>query len=154
MSAPPPGPPLGLRLANTAKIVSGAFDEALGAVGGSRPRWLVLMALRKHPAANQRELAAAVGIRAATLTQHLDGMEADGLLTRRRDPRNRRTHLVELTEEGEKAFHRMREAAVEFDRRLHTGLDERDLTCLEGLLDRLSANVAPPGESNTRPPVD
>ncbi|WP_219905530.1 hypothetical protein [Actinopolyspora mortivallis] len=61
---------------------------------------------------------------------------------------------MELTEEGEKAFHRMREAAVSFDRRLRTGLGEGELARLEELLDRLSANVAPPGESNTRPPVE
>lgn len=141
MPPPPTGPPLGLRLANTAKAVSQAFDEALAAAGGSRPSWLVLMSLKTRPLASQRELAAAVGIQGATLTQHLNSMESDGLVTRRRDPANRRVHLVELTEQGERAFHRMREAAVTFDRRLRTGLDRDDVTQLELLLDRLRANV-------------
>ncbi|NYH51213.1 MarR family transcriptional regulator for hemolysin [Nocardiopsis arvandica] len=147
------GPPLGVRLAATAKAVSHAFDEALAATGGSRPSWLVLMSLKARPAANQRELAAAVGIRGATLTQHLNAMEAEGLLTRRRDPGNRRVHLVELTEEGEAAFHRMREVALAFDRRLRAGLDEEDTAHLEQLLERLRDNVAdPPDGSATREP--
>lgn len=145
------GPPLGVRLAATAKAVSHAFDEALAATGGSRPSWLILMSLKSRPAANQRELAAAVGIRGATLTQHLNAMEAEGLVTRRRDPTNRRVHLVELTDEGEAAFHRMREVALDFDRRLHAGLDEEDTARLEWLLGRLRDNVAaPPGESVPR----
>lgn len=140
--ARPTGPPLGLRLARTAKAVSRAFDDALAEAGGSRPSWLVLMSLMRGSVANQRELADAVGIRGATLTQHLNTMEADGLLTRRRDPRNRRVHLVELTEDGEAAFHRMREAAVTFDRRLRGDLDDAEITELERLLDRLHTHVA------------
>lgn len=142
MPSPPGGPPLGLRLANTAKAVSQAFDDALAAAGGSRPSWLVLMSLKARPAANQRELAAAVGIQGATLTQHLNTMENDGLLTRRRDPNNRRVHLVELTEKGESAFFQMRQAAVAFDRQLRTGLADDDVATLERLLARLHDNVA------------
>lgn len=142
MPRPVTGPPLGVRLANTAKTVTQAFDEALASSGGSRPTWLVLMSLKTRPVANQRELAAAVGIRGATLTQHLNTMENDGLVTRRRDPDNRRVHLVELTEQGEKAFLRMREAAVAFDGRLRANLEPDDIASLERILDQLRDNVS------------
>ena len=138
---PPTEPPLGITLANTAKAVSRAFDDALAAADGNRPTWLVLMSLKARPTANQRELAAAVGIQGATLTQHLNAMEIDGLLTRRRDPDNRRVHLVELTAAGEAAFHRMRAAAVDFDRPLRTNLDDNEVTHLRQLLRRLHHNV-------------
>ena len=92
--------PIGLELAGVARDVGRAFDAELAQAGGSRPMWLVLLSLKAQPTANQRELAAAVGIQDATLTHHLNGMEADGLLTRRRDPANRRVHLVELTATG------------------------------------------------------
>jgi len=69
-------------------------------------------------------------------------MEAAGLLTRRRDPANRRVHVVELTERGEAAFHRMRDAAGAFDRRLRAGLDGDEIECLSRLLARLHANVS------------
>jgi MarR family transcriptional regulator for hemolysin len=133
--------PIGLRLAATAKVVSRAFDEALGAAGGSLPAWLVLISLKSRPLASQRELADAVGIQGATLTHHLNAMESDGLLTRRRDPANRRVHVVELTGRGEAAFHRMRLAAAAFDRRLRTGFDADELTHLGRLLDRLRENA-------------
>jgi MarR family transcriptional regulator for hemolysin len=137
----PTSPPIGLHLSSTAKAVSRVFDETLAAAGGSLPSWLILISLKTRPLANQRELAAAVGIQGATLTHHLNAMENDGLITRRRDPANRRVHVVELTEQGEAAFQRMRGAAVAFDRRLRAGIDDGEIARLAGLLDRLRDNV-------------
>jgi len=130
-----------LELAGVARDVGRAFDAALARAGGSRPMWLVLLSLKSRPTANQRELAAAVGIQDATLTHHLNGMEAEGLLTRRRDPANRRVHLVELTEAGDAAFRRLRTVAQHYDTRLRAGFSDADLDTLRGLLGRLRDNV-------------
>jgi MarR family transcriptional regulator for hemolysin len=122
--------------------VSRAFDDALAEAGGSVPVWLVLISLKSQQVRNQRELAEAVGIREATLTHHLNAMDEQGLITRRRDPANRRVHQVELTEAGEAAFQRMRGAATAFDQRLRSGLSGDEVSQLETLLGRLAANVA------------
>ena len=138
----PAHPPLGLHLTRVARTVSRAFDETLAEAGGSLPVWLVLISLKSSPSASQRDLAAKVGIQGATLTHHLDTMESAGLVTRRRDPANRRLHLVELTPAGEALFLRLRDAATAFDRRLHAGLSEGDVGQLEALLTRLRDNVS------------
>ena len=137
----PSRPPIGLHLARTARSVSRAFDDALKQAGGSVPVWLVLISLKSQQLNNQRELAEAVGIREATLTHHLNAMDEQGLITRRRDPANRRVHLVELTELGEAAFHRMRGAAVAFDEKLRVGFSDDEVASLESLLSRLETNV-------------
>ena len=121
--------------------MSRAFDDALAQAGGSVPVWLVLISLKSQPVRNQRELAEAVGVREATLTHHLNSMDEQGLITRRRDPANRRVHLVELTEAGEATFQRLRGAATAFDQRLRTGLSGDEVSQLEALLGRLAANV-------------
>src|ERR671932_2471003 len=105
----PPRTPIGLHLAQVAKVVNRAFDEALAQAGGSLPVWLVLVALKSRQSASQRQLADAVGIQGPTLTHHLNAMESAGLLTRRRDPENRRVHLVELTSAGEQLFVQLRD---------------------------------------------
>ena len=138
----PSRPPIGLHLARTARSVSRAFDDALAQAGGSVPVWLVLISLKSQQMRNQRELAEAVGIREATLTHHLNAMDEQGLITRRRDPANRRVHQVELTEAGEDAFQRLRGAATAFDQRLRAGLSGDEVSQLEALLGRLAANVA------------
>ena len=138
----PAHPPLGLHLTRVARTVSRAFDDTLAEAGGSLPVWLVLISLKGRQLASQRELAEAVGIQGATLTHHLDTMESAGLVTRRRDPANRRLHLVELTPAGDALFLRLREAATAFDRRLRAGLSEGDAGQLEALLTRLRDNVS------------
>jgi MarR family transcriptional regulator, transcriptional regulator for hemolysin len=134
--------PLGLYLTRVSRTVSRAFDDALAAAGGSLPVWLVLISLKSGRLASQRELADAVGIQGATLSHHLNAMESAGLVTRRRDPRNRRLHLVELTTAGDALFSRLRDAAFAFDQRLRGGLSEHDVGQLEALLARLRENVS------------
>jgi MarR family transcriptional regulator for hemolysin len=141
-SRPPRGEPVGLALTRTSRAVSRAFDARLAEAGGTLPVWLVLLNLTTREVANQRELAEAVGIQGATLTHHLNGMESAGLLTRRRDPTNRRVHVVELTEAGKALFHRLRDAAVEHDQRLRAGFSDDDLARLSELLLRMRGNVA------------
>ncbi|HVQ93692.1 MAG TPA: MarR family transcriptional regulator [Mycobacteriales bacterium] len=140
----PARPPVGRTLARTAKVVSRAFDDALTTAGGSLPIWLIMISLRTERSETQRELAEAVGIKAATLTHHLNAMEADGLVVRRRKPDNRRVHDVQLSDRGEALFHRLAAAAVSHDRRLRAGLSDDDLATLDHLLDRLRHNVADP----------
>jgi MarR family transcriptional regulator for hemolysin len=133
--------PIGVVLARTAKTAARAFDHALAAAGGSQPIWPILISLKTTPVANQRELADAVGIQGATLTHHLNGMETAGLVTRRRDPENRRVHLVTLTAEGEQLFLRLASAAIAHDERMRKGLTDAEIAQLADLLHRLAANV-------------
>jgi MarR family transcriptional regulator for hemolysin len=130
-----------LHLTRATRTVSRAFDDALSQAGGSLPVWLVLVNLKASPGAAQREIAEAMGVSEATLTHHLNGMDDQGLITRRRDPANRRVHVVELTEVGEETFVRLRAAALAFDRRLRRGVTEIEVGQLRSLLDRLAINV-------------
>lgn len=142
---PEPFPvPIGLRLTQAARTVERAFDEALAQAGGTLPVWLVLLNLKIHRPANQKKLAEAVGISEATLTHHLNAMDASGLISRTRDAENRRVHVVALTEAGEAAFLRLRSAAIAFDARLRAGLADADVARLRELLGQLAANVGAP----------
>jgi MarR family transcriptional regulator for hemolysin len=140
---PPARPPVGLQLAQVAKAVSRAFGDALAQAGGSLPIWLVLISLKSTPLASQRQIADSVGVQGATLSHHLNAMESAGLLTRRRDPANRRVHLVELTPAGDELFLRLRAAAMAFDEQLRSGLSEHELRQIGELLTRLQENVSP-----------
>jgi MarR family transcriptional regulator for hemolysin len=136
--------PLGLALAQTAKAVGRAFDDALSEAGGSRPAWLILLALKTGQPSTQTDLAASVGIREATLSHHLSALEADRLVARVRDPGNRRVQQVTLTAEGDEQFLVLAKAAQAYDRALTEGLSERDTVALRRILDRMRANVSVP----------
>jgi MarR family transcriptional regulator, transcriptional regulator for hemolysin len=147
-NVPEPFPvPIGLRLNQAARAVERAFDEALAEAGGTLPVWLVLLNLKIRRPGTQRELAEAVGVREATLTHHLNAMDARGLITRTRNAANRRVQIVTLTEAGEAAFLRLREAAIAFDAKLRTGLTGADVATLSALLGRIAANVGVPEDT-------
>ena len=116
-TGPAAGPPdtelIGLHLARVAKTVSRAFDAALTAAGGPLPMWLILVSVKRGVHGAQRELADAIGSEGATLTHHLNKMEAAALL----------------------------QPVIAFDQRLRAGFNDRDLKQLERLLDRLVANT-------------
>jgi MarR family transcriptional regulator, transcriptional regulator for hemolysin len=143
---PPAMEPIGLQLTRTAKAVSRAFDDALVGVGGSLPMWLVLVSLKGQRHGAQRELAEAVGVEGPTLTHHLNRMEAVGLVTRTRDPANRRVHQVQLTEAGEATFQRLLGVVTAFDRQLRAGFTKKEIDTISSILYRLRSNAdVPPG---------
>jgi MarR family transcriptional regulator for hemolysin len=141
MERPADFPPIGLRLARTARAVSQAFERAMAEAGGSASAWQVLLLVRSGQWGTQSRMAEAMGVTGATLTHHLNGLERQGLVRRWREASNRRVQLVELTPEGEALFDRLREVAVAHDRRLRAGFGEAELIELARLLDRLEENV-------------
>jgi MarR family transcriptional regulator for hemolysin len=134
-------PPIGLRLARTARVVTQAFERAMAEAGGSASTWQVLLLVRTQEWGNQTQMAEALGITGATLTHHLNAMEKQGLVRRWREDSNRRVQHVELTPEGESLFERLRGVAMAHDARLRAGFSEDELTLLAELLDRLKGAV-------------
>src|SRR4051812_34969560 len=135
------GPPIGLRLTRTARVVAQAFDRALAEAGGSAPVWQVLLLVRSAEWGTQAQIAKAMGITGATLTHHLNAMEAQGLVRRRREAPNRRVQRVELTEAGAALVERLRDVVVRHDARMRSGLTEEEVAQLGVLLDKLQAGM-------------
>lgn len=141
-SGPPTAEPIGRVLDTTAKQLSRAFDQELAEAGGTRPGWLILLALKRQRWRTQQEVAAAVGIEGPTLTHHLDALEKGGLIQRSRDPDDRRVMRVELTKAGEELFLRLAKTALSFDQRLRRGVSDEELDGVRSVLARLRANAA------------
>ena len=135
--------PIGLQLAVTSKAVGRAFNAALAEGGGSLPIWLVLSTLRGVSWRSQHELARAVGIEGPTLTRHLDGLEAAGLVVRRRHPVDRRAIQVELTVAGEALHGTLLKKVIAFNSRLRGDLSDAEIEQLRTTLGRLEANLYP-----------
>ena len=80
--------------------------------GGSASAWQVLLLVRSEQWGTQSKLAEAMGVSSATVTHHLNALEAKGLVRRWRDDANRRVQRVELTDEGAALFERLRAVAM------------------------------------------
>src|SRR5437016_10937118 len=70
--------------------------------GGLRPRHLIaLKLLSEHGPASQQRLAEALSLDPSNVVGLLNELEERELITRRRDPADRRRHIVELSPLGE-----------------------------------------------------
>jgi MarR family transcriptional regulator for hemolysin len=135
-------PPIGRHLHWVSRIVAKAFNDALAEAGGSQPVWLILLMAKQEAFETQHELAQAVGIEGPTLTYHLDALEVEGLITRTRDPVDRRAIRVTLTPAGEALFERLYLAAMDFDRRLRRGVSDEEVAAVRAILNRIAENAS------------
>jgi MarR family transcriptional regulator, transcriptional regulator for hemolysin len=125
----------------TAKRLQRSFSDALAKAGGTFPAWQVLLAVQRQGARTQQDLARAIGVEGPTLTRQLDALESAGLVERRRDQQDRRAIRVRATPRGQAQFRRLAKAASDFDKRLRSGLSDREIAQLRDLLARISANA-------------
>jgi MarR family transcriptional regulator for hemolysin len=137
----PSGTPIGLQLAHSAKHVGRAFNDALAEVGGSMPTWFILTNLKGEEWRTQHELARALHIEGPTLTRHIDGLEEEGLVVRRRDANDRRAVSVELTDAGRAKHTELLRAVQAFNQRLLAGFSAEELDELQALLGKLEQNA-------------
>src|SRR5262245_31590247 len=103
--------------------------------------WLILTHLQGDAWRTQQELAQALHIEGPTLTRHIDGLEEDGLVVRRRDANDRRAVSVELTEAGRAKHAELLRAVQSFNRKLLNGLSTEEIDELRTLLAKLEQNA-------------
>lgn len=84
------------------QILAKAVDAELKTFGISRTGYFLLttLALITGGGARLSTLSRLISVHPTTVTLTIDQLEAEGLVTRRADPRDRRTTLVEITEPG------------------------------------------------------
>lgn len=80
------------------------YRPLLADLGLTYPQYLVVVALGATGPASIKELAGTLRLDHATLTPLLQRMESAGLLTRERDPADRRSVQLALTEQGQAAY--------------------------------------------------
>jgi DNA-binding MarR family transcriptional regulator len=79
-------------------------DQAMSSTGLSLARAKVLMRLDTHGPMNQATLAGLLGFAPRSVTETVDVLERDGLVSRAEDPRDRRARIVALTAAGRDAL--------------------------------------------------
>jgi DNA-binding MarR family transcriptional regulator len=121
-----------------------------------KPRqFQILGLLLDHRGLAQRELMQEMNIDPSILVTLLNPLEADGLVSRERDPADRRRHLVTLTPAGKRALVSASRAQQETEDALFASLDDEQRQQLGALLialrDGLAANTEGAGSAAAQP---
>jgi MarR family transcriptional regulator, lower aerobic nicotinate degradation pathway regulator len=127
---------LGLAVKETALA---AFDAS----GLTPQHHAVLSVLDEGTPETQATVADALGYDRGHLVGLLDELEGKGLVERRRDPVDRRRHLVNLTAEGKEALRELRAIAKGVEKEFLAPLDAEERRTLHTLLLTLARHHDP-----------
>jgi DNA-binding MarR family transcriptional regulator len=104
---------------------------------GIKLRQLMLLSYLRHGApALQQQLCEALWLDANNCVLLLNELEDMGYVERRRDPADRRRHVVDLTDEGRVALERAERAQESIGDQLFAALSEDERATLRSLLGR------------------
>ncbi|MER7170572.1 MarR family winged helix-turn-helix transcriptional regulator [Streptomyces mesophilus] len=123
-------------LAYHGNITDGLIRKAV-ATAGLSPRHVATLQLLTDGPVSQKALVDGLGVDPSVLVALLNGLESDGLVERRRDPADRRRHIVEITPEGTERLRKADTALDTVEQELFGGLSERELASLRRILDKL-----------------
>ncbi len=119
------------------------LDEQLRPLGYGTARMEALSTIeRAHEPSAQIAIAKRIGIEGPTLTRMLDTLEAEGLVVRRADPTDRRTKLIELTDEGRRALDEIMTVAHAFRRSVLKDLSDSELDAVNRVTDKLLSSLS------------
>ncbi len=129
-----------LRMANRA--VQRYLQSQIEPHGVTLGMWYFLRALWLEDGLTQRELSQRIGTMEPTTLSALATMERSGLVTRERDPHDRRKLCVRLTERGRSLQSKLIPCANEVIERATTGMSGEERARLISCLAQVQRNLA------------
>jgi DNA-binding MarR family transcriptional regulator len=125
------------RIGGINRRIKWMHEETLDQLGLNVSDWHVLTALRWAGEPYRRsagELARRAELTSGSMTSRLDALEAQGLVRRLRDPGDRRSVLVELTEKGREQHQQGMGIQAQKEALLAEALSDREKEQLNALL--------------------
>lgn len=133
---------LGMLAAQIGRAATRRYTAALSPIGLKPRPTAALMQLSRDGAMSQQQLGESLDIDPANLVAVLNHLEGEGLATRRRDPADRRRHVVEISKRGTKRLAQVERAIAEIEDDLFGALDHDERLQLQQLLARVTPGWA------------
>jgi DNA-binding MarR family transcriptional regulator len=116
------------------RITMHRFSEALEPFGIKPRHVAALIELRDRGALTQQSLCGQLHLDPTNLVAILNDLEQRGYATRRRDPQDRRRHIVEVSKKGVAVIDKVSEVMDGVEADLLEGVEPADRARLDGLL--------------------
>jgi DNA-binding MarR family transcriptional regulator len=144
----------GFLLAQLGRAITRRYRSAMAPIGLNPRETYVLVHLRETGQISQQALGCTLEIDASNLVVLLNDLEVEGLISRRRDPEDRRRHVVEVSAAGAELVDRVMEAKGQVEDHFFGALDEEERDVLSGLLARVAQGADISWEAPEAPDED
>ena len=129
---------LGYHLRRAQVAVFQHFTSAMGEVDITPGQFGVLSVIAGNPGLSQTQLGNALGIDRSTVVAVIDRLEGRGLVMRAPAPNDRRSHALQLSDDGARLLKRLEEMVRAHERQISRELSPEDQAQLLRLLDRVA----------------
>ena len=127
--------------------VAGLFGERLKPLGLEQRHAGMLVRLAENDGRSQQAIAELMGVNPTRMVFLTDELEKLGLVERRRNPADRRSHALYLTEAGTAMLARVREVTRDQEAAVTAGLSDAEREQLTALLQRLARGQGLEGDA-------
>jgi DNA-binding MarR family transcriptional regulator len=134
---------LGFLVHDVSRLRRTVMDNALKPLDITRSQWWVLANLSRHEGepTMQTDLAKVLDIGKVALGGLLDRLEANGYITRRTAPNDRRAKLVEMTESGRSLLGLMQARAAVLNTEMMRDMTAEEIALAEDILHRMKVRL-------------
>ena len=132
------------RLSIASNRVSAAVASAYQALFGLKiPEWRLVAVIAEGDGVTQQALGVATRMDKVTVSRAAATLVERGLVERRPNPGDQRSHLLALTTTGRALYEDVAPKALELEAAVFAGFSAQELAAFRAMLDRIEASAAP-----------
>ena len=132
------------RLSIASNRVSSAIASAYQALFALKiPEWRLIAVIAETEGTTQQALGVATRMDKVTVSRAAIALVDRGLVQRRPNPDDQRSHLLSLTAAGQTLYESVAPKALELEARIFAGFSGEEVAVFRAMLDRLEASAAP-----------
>ncbi|NIJ24676.1 MarR family winged helix-turn-helix transcriptional regulator [Sphingomonas japonica] len=134
---------LAFLISDVSRLMRRRFDERAQRIGVTRAQWRTLSMLKRHHGIHQGGLAELLEVEPITACRMIDRLEEAGLVERRRDPSDRRTWRLHLTDKAQPLLAQLRTLADALQDEALGSIGPADRDALAARLETIRRNLTP-----------
>ena len=136
------------RLSFTSNLVSDAIARSYQALFGlTVPEWRIIAVVAESDDATQQEIGQRTRMDKVTVSRAAIALSERGLLTRRANPDDRRSHLIALSAAGRALYAEVAPKALSLEAEIFAGFSREELDRLVAMLRKVDAIVLARGST-------
>jgi DNA-binding MarR family transcriptional regulator len=142
---------IGFLIHDTARLFRRELNDRMRHSGVTALQWRLLAYLARNEGSNQVKLAEFLEVEPITLSRMIDRLADAGMLSRRRDPDDRRAWRLYLEAKSLPLIDELRAASAQLAETAQEGLSEEERKQLSELVERMRQNLSRKTSDITQP---